>query len=150
MKTKKKEENQEPTIADLMKRIEGLETEKESLQKGQITKSMSNDEILQKAANTTAELVSAGRLNDAQSDRFIDFVIDVTGLKDKVRVVRFRNDKLDIDKIGVGKRVALPKREAQDPGVRRKINTSKVTLQPEEIMVPWELTDEFVMENIEG
>lgn len=111
---------------------------------------LSNKELLEKAVITTADIVSAGRLNDAQADRFIDFVIDVTGLQGRVRVVRFRNDKLDIDKIGVGKRVALPKKEAKDPAVRRKANFSKVTLQPEEIMVPWELSDEFVTENLEG
>lgn len=111
---------------------------------------LSNEEILQKAAITTAEIVAAGRLNDAQADRFIDFVIDVTGLNGRVRVVRFRNDKMDIDKIGVGRRVAVPKKEATDPGLRRKISTSKITLQPEEIMVPWEMSDEFVSENLEG
>lgn len=111
---------------------------------------LSNEEILQKAAITTAEIAAAGRLNDAQADRFIDFVIDVTGLQGRVRVVRFRNDKLDIDKIGVGRRLAVPKKEATDPGIRRKITTSKITLQPEEIMVPWELSDEFVTENLEG
>ena len=111
---------------------------------------LSNKELLEKAAITTNEIAAAGRLNDVQADRFIDFVVDVTKIKDRARVVRFRADKLDIDKIGVGKRVAVPKKEAVDPGVRRKINTSKVTLQPEEIMVPWELSDEFVTENIEG
>jgi len=113
-------------------------------------KKMSNEEILEKAAITTADIATAGKLNDAQADRFIDFVIDVTGLQGRVRVVRFRNDKLDIDKIGVGRRVAVPKKEASDPGLRRRITTSKVTLQPEEIMVPWELSDEFVTENLEG
>lgn len=113
-------------------------------------KKLSNQEILEKAAITTAEIVGAGRLNDAQADRFIDFVIDVTGLQGRVRVVRFRNDKLDIDKIGVGKRVAVPKKEATDPAIRRKTLHTKVTLQPEEIMVPWEISDEFVTENLEG
>jgi len=113
-------------------------------------KTMSNEEILKLAAISTQELVTSGKLNDKQADKFIDFVIDVTGLKNKVRTVRFRNDKMDIDKIGVGSRVAVPKREGQDPAIRRKIQTSKVVLQPEEIMVPWELTDEFVMENLEG
>jgi len=111
---------------------------------------LTNKELLEKAVITTAEIAAAGRLNDAQADRFIDFVIDVTGLQGRVRVIRFRNDKLDIDKIGVGARVAVPKKEAVDPGVRRKINTSKVTLQPEEIMVPWEISDEFLSENLEG
>lgn len=111
---------------------------------------LSNKEILEIAKNTTAEIAAAGRLNDEQADRFIDFVTDVTGLQGRVRLVRFRADKLDVDKIGVGRRVAVPKREGADPGIRRKVSTSKVTLQPEEIMVPWELTDEFVSENLEG
>jgi hypothetical protein len=136
-------------------RLKALETENAELKKAvaedkELEKGMSNEEILQKAAITTADIAAAGRLNDAQADMFIDFVIDVTGLKGKTRVVRFRNDKLDIDKIGVGRRVAVAKKEAKDPGVRRKANFSKVTLQPEEIMVPWELSDEFVMENLEG
>ena len=63
-------------------------------------KKLSNKEMLEKATITTAEIVSAGRLNDAQADQFIDFVIDVTGLQGRVRVHRFRNDKMDIDKIG--------------------------------------------------
>ena len=113
-------------------------------------KKLTNEEILQKAVITTAEIASSGKLNDAQADRVIDFVIDVTGLQGRTRVVRFRNDKLDIDKIGVGRRVAVPKKEASDPGLRRKTTFSKVTLQPEEIMVPWELSDEFVSENLEG
>lgn len=139
-------------------RLKALETENAELKKAakpvegeeEVTKKMSNEEILQKGAIVTADIAAAGRLNDAQADRFIDFVIDVTGLKGKTRVVRFRNDKLDIDKIGVGRRVAVAKKEAKDPGVRRKASFSKVTLQPEEIMVPWELSDEFVMENLEG
>ena len=111
---------------------------------------LTNEVMLQKAAITTADIATAGRLNDAQADRFIDFVIDVTGLQGRTRVVRFRNDKMDIDKIGVGARVAVPKREAIDPGVRRRTVHTKVTLQPEEIMVPWELSDEFISENLEG
>lgn len=113
-------------------------------------KRLSNEQILEKAAIVTADIAGSGKLNDAQADRFIDFVIDVTGLNGRVRVVRFRNDKLDIDKIGVGARVAVPKKEAKDPGLRRKANFSKVTLEPQEIMVPWELSDEFVTENLEG
>jgi hypothetical protein len=111
---------------------------------------LTNEQILEKAAITTAEIAAAGKLNDEQSNKFIDFVVDVTGLQGRVRVVRFRADKLNIDKIGVGRRVAVPKKEAKDPAVRRGIQTSKVTLQPEEIMVPWELSDEFLQENIEG
>ena len=111
---------------------------------------ISNEELVRKATIVADDLAAAGKLNPAQSDRFIDFVIDETVLADNARIVRFRNESLDIDKIGVGKRVAVPKKEATDPNVRRGINTSKVTLTPSEIMVPFEIGDNFRELNIEG
>lgn len=111
---------------------------------------VSNEDIVRKAAIVADSLATGGKLNDAQSDRFIDFVIDETVLKDNARVVRFRNENLDIDKIGVGKRVAVPKKEGVDPQVRRGITTSKVTLSPKELMVPFEIGDNFRELNIEG
>jgi len=111
---------------------------------------ISNEELVEKAVVTADALASAGKLNPAQSDRFIDFVVDETVLKDNARVVRFRNETLEIDKIGIGKRAAVPKAEATDPGVRRGLSTSKITLQPSEIMVPFEIGDTFREINIEG
>lgn len=111
---------------------------------------MTNEELVRKAAIVADSLSTGGKLNDAQSDRFIDFVIDETVLKDNARVVRFRNENLDIDKMGVGKRVAVPKAEGVDPQVRRGITTSKVTLSPKELMVPFEIGDTFREVNIEG
>lgn len=111
---------------------------------------MTNKELVEKAVITTAALAAAGKLNPQQSDRFIDYVIDVTKLKDMARVVRFKPEELTIEKIGVGRRVAVPKAEATDPGVRRGVQTSKVTLHPVEIMVPFEIGDIFSEINIEG
>ena len=111
---------------------------------------ISNEELVHKATIIADDLASAGKLNPAQSDKFIDYVIEETILKDNARTVRFRNESLDIDKIGVGSRAAVPKAEAADPGVRRGISTSKVTLTPSEIMVPFEIGDQFREINIEG
>ena len=112
---------------------------------------MSNEELVRKAAITAADaLATNGKLNDAQSNTFIDYVVDESVLKDNARVVRFRNENLTIDKIGVGSRVAVPKDEAVDPQVRRGVTTSKVTLTPKTIMVPFEISDEFKELNIEG
>lgn len=112
-----------------------------------------NKELLEKAVITTDALASAGKLNPAQSDKFIDYIVDETVLKNNARVVRFRNETLEIDKIGIGRRAALPKTEAQDPGLRRGINTSKIVLQPREIIVPFEVGDNFkevaLEENVE-
>jgi len=111
---------------------------------------VSNEELVQKAVIVADDLASAGKLNPAQSDKFIDYVVDETVLKNNARTVRFRNEQLEIDKIGIGKRAAAPKAEATDPGVRRGINTSKVTLKPSEIMVPFEIGDIFTEINLEG
>jgi hypothetical protein len=113
---------------------------------------IANEEIINtnKAVITTDALAAQGKLNDAQSDRFIDYVVQETVLKDNARMIKFRNENLDIDKIGVGNRAAVPKAEAVDPGVRRGISTSKITLTPQEIMVPFELSDTFLDVNIEG
>jgi hypothetical protein len=111
---------------------------------------ITNEELVQKAVITADSLASAGKLNPAQSDKFIDYVLDQTVLKNNARIVRFRNESLEIDKIGIGRRAAVPKAEARDPGVRRGISTSKVTLRPSEIMVPFEIGDTFKEINIEG
>ena len=64
---------------------------------------MTNKELVNKAIIATDQLAAAGKLNPKQADKFIDLVIDVTGLSGNVRVARFRNEQLDIDKINVGK-----------------------------------------------
>lgn len=100
--------------------------------------------------DTVSALATSGKLSPLQSDKFIDFVIDLMQLQGNVRVARFSNEEMYIDKIGVGRRVAMPAAEGQDPGVRRGVTTSRVTLKPVEIMVPVELTDTVKEINLEG
>lgn len=111
---------------------------------------VTNETLIQKATIIADDLAASGKLNTKQSDKFIDYVVDETVLRDNARIHRFRNESLDIDKIGIGRRAAVPKKEAIDPGVRRGINTSKVTLTPSEIMVPFEIGDNFSEINLEG
>lgn len=116
--------------------------------------SISNEQLiqvmLQKGLITSGDLANGGKLNPKQADRFIDFVIDETGLDKMARIERFRNEQMQIDKIGVGRRVTVPATEARDPAVRRGITTSKVTLTPVKLMTPFEISDEFGEHNIEG
>ena len=111
---------------------------------------MTNKELVEKAIITTDQLAASGKLNPAQSDKFIDLVVDVTGLQGNVRIARFRNEQLDIDKINVGRRVAVPKAEASGTSVRRRITTSKISLNPKNVVVPFEISSDFMLENIEG
>lgn len=113
-------------------------------------KKMSNEELVNKSMVTADAIATNGKLNPKQANKFIDYVFDLTGLRDKVRTVRFTNESMEIDKIGVGKRVMVPKKEATDPGVRRGVSTSKISLSPKEVMVPFEIGDNFKRWNIEG
>lgn len=111
---------------------------------------VSNDELIQKAVITTDAIASAGKLNPAQSEKFLDYVVDQTVLRNNARIIRFREESLEIDKIGIGRRVTFPKVEAQDPGLRRGVTTSKVTLTPRTVITPFEISDEFREINLEG
>ncbi len=110
---------------------------------------LSNKELIEKAQVTTDAIASAGKLNDKQAAKFIDYVYDLTKLRGRVRTLKFRPENLDIDKINVGQRAAVPKVEGQDPGIRRGVGTSKIQLSPKKIMVPFEITDDFLQYNIE-
>ena len=110
----------------------------------------SNEDLVRKAVIASDALASSGKLNSAQADKFIDYVIDITGLSRMARVVRFRNESLDIDKLGVGARVTMAASEAVGPSLRKGVTASKVTLSPAEIMTPFEISDTFRQVNIEG
>lgn len=110
---------------------------------------LSNEELVEKAVITTDAIASAGKLNPQQANKFIDYVFDLSGLKNSARTIRFDPETLEINKIGVGNRLAVPKAEAQSPSVRRGVSTSKVTLTPKEIMLPFEIGDVFKEINIE-
>ena len=115
---------------------------------------MTNEEVVErfidKAVITTSDLATGGKLNDEQTEQFIDFVVDVTELKGNVRVVRFRQESMEINKIGVGSRVTVPKDEAMAPQVRAGITTGKVTITPKNLMTPYEVSDDFKDQCIEG
>jgi hypothetical protein len=122
----------------------------EPIKEDVMSERVSNEELVQKAVIATDAIAAAGKLNPAQADKFIDYVVDESVLKNNARVERFRNETLEIDKIGIGRRVALPKAEAADPGLRRGIETSKIILEPRAVAVPFEISDEFLETNLEG
>lgn len=112
----------------------------------------SNEELLQKAAITAADALASGdgKLNPEQSERFLQFVFDETMLNQMSRTIKFRNEQLEINKINLGKRAAMPASEAKDPGSRRGVSHTKVVLQPVEVMVPVEISTTYKEHNIEG
>lgn len=118
---------------------------------------MTNEELLSQAQQLvekgiidSSALATGGKLNPRQADRMIDFIFDETGLKGMARLVRMKAEQYDIDKIGVGKRVAVAKDEGVDPGVRRGVNHTKIQLNKKTVMVPFEISSEYLEDNLEG
>jgi hypothetical protein len=105
---------------------------------------------VEKAVIAADSLAAAGKLNPQQADKFIDYIIDQSMLKNNARIMRFKPETAEIDKIGLARRVALPAAEAADPRYRRGITTTKIVLQPREIIVPWEVSDIVGEINLEG
>lgn len=106
-------------------------------------------ENVQKAITAAEALATAGKLQPVQANAFIDRVYDLTSIKG-VRTERFRNERMEIDKIGVGKRVAMAFTEAQDPQKRRGVSHSKIEILPAHFTVPIEISEKYISHNIEG
>jgi hypothetical protein len=104
---------------------------------------MSNQEVMEKAAITTAHIAAQGKLTPEQSAQFLDYVEDETSLKGIARIERITAEQKYIEKIGVGKWVMYPMTEGVDPQVRRGVQTSRVILNPVEAGVPFEIGDRF-------
>jgi hypothetical protein len=95
-------------------------------------------------------LATSGALQPVQANRFIDFVYDETAVgRLGVRQERFDPSDKYIDKLNVGQWVVYPKREASDPRVRSGVNTSRITLTPQEFVVVWQISDQFLRRNLE-
>lgn len=107
-------------------------------------------ELVEKAINDSSLFSSGGKMNPQQASRFIDYVFDETKLKDVIRQEKFSSEELEIDKIGINKRVAFAADEGKDPGYRVNANFGKIKLKPMEVIVPLELTQTFKEINIEG
>ena len=108
-------------------------------------------QVLSKAAITAGSFTSEIGLSEEEADRFIDFVIDESGLKDKVRLIRMDKRTQNIDKLALGsEKVLKPGVAAQDPGETVSISTSQIKLQTEEIVGVVRISDEALEDNIEG
>ena len=104
---------------------------------------------LQKVARS--DLSGFGIMNDQQADKFFHYVIDNSVMKNSARMVIMNEPVRELDKIGVGARVALPKAEGVAPDTSKYVTPtgSKITLVTKSIIVPWNITWETLQDNIE-
>jgi hypothetical protein len=113
----------------------------------------SQEEILSKADEVTTSVVgndSGGLMKPAQSNRFLDYVIDQSVLMQNARVVRMRTPQMEIDKVSVGTRLLSKATEATDTGSNAAVTFSKVSLSTVKLRLDWAISTESLEDNIEG
>lgn len=113
---------------------------------------MSN-ELLQKVITTThlgGETGRDGLLEPEQADRFISYMWDATVLGSQVRTIRMKSDTVELDRIGVGKRLLRAATEAVDDGLNVGVAFSKVSLSTVKLRLDWELSSESLEDGLEG
>lgn len=113
----------------------------------------SQEEILSKADEVTTSVVgndSGGLLKPAQSNRFLDFVIDQSVLMQNSRIVRMRTPQMEIDKLSIGTRLLSKATEATDTGSNAAVTFSKVSISTVKLRLDWAVSTESLEDNIEG
>lgn len=120
---------------------------------------MDNKQIIQKADLALADLATAGRLNDEQTDRFIRKLMDTPTILQGCRTVTMNAPQRKINKIGFGTRMlrpgvagtALVANGSGTPGItdRYKPTLEQVTVSTNEVIAQINLPYDVIEDNIE-
>lgn len=111
------------------------------------------EQLIEKAIIQTTDMsggTEGGLLQPEVANKFVDYVIDISVMKNNARMEKIAPDQKYIDKVSVGSRVAEPKTQATTTSTRRGISTERVTITCKQIIVPWEISKETLARNIEG
>jgi hypothetical protein len=113
-----------------------------------------SDNLLEKVISSAGigggNPVGGGLLQPEQANRFIDYMWDATVLGSQVRSIRLRSNEIEIDRIGVGKRLLRGAVEATDTGENAGVFFSKISLSTKKLRLDWELSSEALEDNLEG
>jgi hypothetical protein len=104
-----------------------------------------------KAATTTQDLQAGGYLNRRQAAKFIKMIIETSLLLKIIRCKTMTAPKMELDKIGVGKRImrGMGENEDMSPYTKKPI-FGKVDLDAVKYATPYEISEDAIEDNIEG
>ena len=111
----------------------------------------SNSEIM-KAAITTADMIGTGKgghLNPEQANRFIDYMVDNSALLKDIRIERMRAPEKLLDFMLIDGRIIRKATEGQQPSELMGITTKRKELRSIKIVLPADISHEFLEDNIE-
>lgn len=99
---------------------------------------------------TPNSFTSPAALGREEADRFIDYVVNQSFLKENARVERMNAPTKTIAKVGIGNKILKPAKSATDPGNTVGIVSDHLTLETKEIIAIAEVSDDSLEDNIEG
>ena len=99
---------------------------------------------------TPASFTASAALSKEEADRFIDYVVDQSFLKNNARIERMNAPTKTIAKVGIGRKILKPAKSATDPGNTVSIVTEQLGLETKEIIAIAEISDDSLEDNIEG
>lgn len=104
-----------------------------------------------KAIVTTTDLQAGGYLLPKQAQAFILTAMDSTDLLKAIRTIMMPSNTYEIDKIGIGRRLMRGMGENEDmtPYTQKPI-FGKIELISKKYALPWEISEDTILENIEG
>lgn len=109
-----------------------------------------SNNLMQKVLTTGGFGANGGLLAPAQSERFVDYMVNASVLMPQVRVKRMNRDVEDIDKINVGRRILRGASEAVDDGINVGVRFTKISLTSSKFRADWELSRDLLEDNLEG
>ena len=111
---------------------------------------ISNRTLISKSAITSADLATGGKLNPEQANKFIDYMVDQSAFLKDIRTERMNAPTKDLDFIGVASRIIRKGVEATEPTETAGIQTGKKQLNTVEVILPADISLNFLEDNIEG
>jgi len=111
---------------------------------------MNNRTLLSKAAVDTSVLGNGGRMNPEQSKQFITFMKDYSSFLRQVDFITMTTTRRVLEYGDVNKRGMRKAKENQDNAATGTFTTAQRELQAVGTIMPYDVTFQFMKENIEG
>lgn len=109
-----------------------------------------NSQLLSKAAITSSSFAQRVGLSTEDADRFIDYIIDASFLKNNARIERMKGNTKKLVRLGIGEEVLRPGTYGTSGDGFTDISTTAITLTSKSMKAVVPLADDALMDNIEG
>jgi hypothetical protein len=113
-----------------------------------------NMELIKKSIDTSILVSGGGFMPDEVADKFLLEVFQSNALLSRIRTVIMKSKKQIINTMGIGEKLMRKIGEHQDASATKggfaTVQTGQIEMTTEKYGLPWEITEEFLEDNIES